>query len=133
MLFLKKIKSSPWRSTAHRAGMIRHFCDGKEKLSQLPARVYFHFPAWSAVGGAVQRRAREQLPREGCQEPRSPRPAPSFPGQLPGCSASPGDSLQAGPPFSPSPHPPSSMCQDKNAENMNGYEPLCGLFFPLKI
>lgn len=101
---------------------------GKRNSSQPAARVYFHF-ARLVCGRreAGQRRARERLPGEGCQEPRSP----ASQGQLPGCNAPARDSLQAGLRF-PKSHPPCSVYQDKNAKHVNGYEPLC-LFFQLKI
>ena len=104
----------------------------RNSASRQPAFIFTFPPGLRSVGlcrdgrvsgspGKAARSPGPQRPRSAPWLQRPPRPVP------------PQDSLQAGPPFSRSPHPLCSVYQDKNAKNMNGYEPLYCLLFQLKI
>ena len=139
MLFLKKIKSSPGDPTAHMAqGTIRHLCDRKQKLGCQPAFI-FTFPpglrlaglcswSWALTPPGQGRRHVSSSPGRTAGSPGTPAgpPGPQIASEaaVPPLGLPPG-----GPPFPRSPLlralcVDTRGCQKKNAENMNGYEPL---------
>ena len=106
---LRKSKAVLGGSLNTAPGMIRHLCDcvtGKRNSASRQPGFIFTFPPSLRLAGLCRDRHVSGSPGKAARSP-----GPQLPRSAPWLQRLPWDSLQAGPPFSQSPHPPGLVYQ----------------------